>query len=339
MKLDKSRIYPVVLIFTMFVVYKFRETEHKNLKKNLVVVRGETMGTTYDIRYFDEEKRDFKAEADSILNNYNQLFSTYIDDSKLSQINNQDSSVIGPLFYRMLDCSQRLYEASEGYYDPTILPLIKRWGFAGEKQDSEPNPEEIDSLLDMIGFSKIQFDESSLIKPKNLQLDLSSIAKGLAVDALSEFLLSKKIMNHKVDIGGELVCKGLKPNDEGWMIAISRPEKMSNSIIQKVELKDRALATSGNYRNIRSYKNKEYGHTLNPKTGLPEKNQLLSVSIFSDNCMKADAFATACMAAGLKRSIRMIEQNNDIEGYLIYLDEGEEKEYFSPEIKKIIRNE
>ncbi len=339
MKFDKSRIYPIVLIFAMFVVYKCRESEYNELKKDLVALKGTTMGTTYDIRYFDSENRNFQVSIDSLLNGYNQLFSTYISDSELCKVNEKTSTPIGPLFYEMLVCSNRLYLASDGYYDPTILPLIKRWGFAGVKQDTEPSQVEIDSLLNTVGFDKITFNDTLLTKPKNLQLDFSSIAKGLAVDAVSDLLLSKNILNHKVDIGGELVCKGLKPNEQGWMIGIVRPEKVSNDVIQKVELKDWALATSGNYRNIRSYKNKEYGHTLSPKTGRPEKNQLLSVSIFSDNCMKADAFATACMAGGLNRSIQMIEQNSDIEGYLIYLEEGVEKEYYSTEAKKMMRDE
>jgi thiamine biosynthesis lipoprotein len=170
-------------------------------------------------------------------------------------------------------------------------------------------------------------------------LDLSSIAKGYTVDAVSEFLLSKNILNHKIDIGGELVCKGLKTNGNGWLIEVKRPERDTDKKRQLLELKDLALATSGNYANIRTYSNKEYGHTLNPKTGKPETNELLSVSIFSDNCMKADAFATACMAAGLKRSIQMIEQNEDLEGYLIYREGDGVEEYYSPKVKKMIYDE
>lgn len=339
MKLDKSKLYPVVLIFLMFVVYQCRKSDYDNLKKDLVVLRGETMGTYYDIRYFDPNKQNYQESIDSILISYNQLFSTYIPTSNLSVLNKKDTSDIDSLMYKMLVCSSRLYDLSEGYYDPTILPLIKRWGFAGDKYDEAPSNHEVDSLLKVIGFSKITFNQERLIKPVGLQIDLSSIAKGLAVDAISIFLDSKNIKNHKVDIGGELKCRGIKPNDEGWVIGISRPEKMSDEIIQKVEIHDWALATSGNYRNRRTYKGKEYGHTINPKTGRPEENKLLSVSVFSKSCMTADAFATACMASGLDRSIKLIEQNDDVEGYLIYLEGGEEYEYFSPVVKKMIQDE
>ena len=302
------------------------------------------MGTTYHISYKDSLSRDFQNEIDQLLQAVNLDVSTYIDSSFISRFNNsikeikylnlldKDASSKHRHFRLNFEKAQEIYKNSDGYFDPTVMPLVNYWGFGyTEKKPVEKVDSVIvDSLMQFVGFDKItqrSVKDGSIFLVKlveGIQLDFSALAKGYGVDAIGELLESKGIENYMVEIGGEVRVRGKNPQDKWWTIGINTPdEKAAATDFQsKVLLKNRALATSGNYRNYYEVNGEKYAHTINSKTGFPEKNRLLSVSIFADDCMTADAYATACMTMGLEKSFDMVSNIDGVDGYFIYSEEG-----------------
>jgi thiamine biosynthesis lipoprotein len=188
-----------------------------------------------------------------------------------------------------------------------------------------PDSSRIDSLRLLVGFNKIRFDEKKVCKDTpGMQLDFSAVAKGNAVDVVADFLESKGIHNLLVEIGGELVCRGTKNENLPWRTAIEDPtvKVYERKVLAIVNMQDRAVATSGNYRNYYVRDGIKYVHTINPATGYPISHKLLSASVFADNCMIADAFATAFMVMGVEKAKEVLENNPSLDAYLIYSGEN-----------------
>ncbi len=308
-------------------------------------IKGNTMGTTYSIIYQDEHKVNFKAGVDSLLKAINQEVSTYIPNSDISIFNqktkkdNTLSADKHPHFIQNLIASQKVFEQTNGTFDPTVMPLVNYWGFGytEKKAVSNVDSSEIFKILESVGFQKLKitktFENSYTITKSNpnTQLDFSAIAKGYAVDMVGNFLFSKGIQNYFVEIGGETVCKGKSPRGDLWTLGINTPSKKAQitDIQQIVKLTGKGLATSGNYRNYHTGgAGNIYAHTINPKTGFPEKSNLLSTTVVAENCMIADAFATAFMVMGKDAAIELAKQLTDIEIYLIYGNENGEMDVF-----------
>lgn len=332
-----SAIYPVVLIAIMLVVYQYRESSKA---EKYIQIEGNTMGTTYHIKYIDENKSDYKAQVDSLLIDFNNALSTYIPESEISRFN-QGSQIefSSPYFFPVLEKSREVYERSEGAFDPTVMPLVNAWGF-GFKNMENVDSTDIDSLMYLIGFEHIAYDETVLSKDtQGVMLDFSAIAKGYGVDVVSEFLESKGISSYMVEIGGEVRCKGKNNKGSIWLIGIDNPKYSEDgkSLQATVKLDNMSLATSGNYRNFYVKDGIKYAHTINPKTGFPVSHSLLSASVFADDCMTADAYATAFMVAGKQKAIEMSEKTGLLT-YLIYSDSesGEIRTYMSDGLKALI---
>ena len=314
---DKKRLYPIVLILLMFVVYKYRE--HKKMK--LQHVYGQTMGTTYNIKYLNDV--DYKPQIDSILKEVNLSLSTYIPESEISQFNqNGVLDIKSKYFYNVISKSKIIFNNTNGAFDPTIMPLVNAWGFGFENKlaiDSSL----IDSLLQFVDFTKISFDKNRVESTKNgMMLDFSAIAKGYGVDVIADFLKSKKIYNYMVEVGGEIVCLGKNYEDAIWRIGIDNPNYENDTdkkLAQIVELDNIALATSGNYRNFYLDENGvKRAHTINPVSGYPVTHSLLSVSVKAKTCMAADGYATALMVSGFENSKKIASSTDEIEVFLIY---------------------
>jgi len=286
-----------------------------------IAVRGQTMGTTYSIKYLDPRERLFKDEIDSILREFNQSLSTYISDSEISEFNRSMSVTFElPYFYPVLAKSREVYEKTGGAFNPAVMPLVNAWGF-GPESSALPDSSAVDSLRQLVQFDAVIFDESSAEKDiEDLQLDFSAIAKGYGVDVIFEFLEGHGIDNLFVEIGGEVRCKGKNAKGELWKVGINvpDPESFANDIQAIVKIEDRALATSGNYRNFYVENGVMYAHTIDPDTGYPVRHTLLSASVFAPDCMTADAYATAMMVMGLDDSKAFLEQNPQLDAYLIY---------------------
>lgn len=320
LNLNKGNIYALVLLLSMFAVYYYR---NKN-KPSEFLINGETMGTTYSIKYISEKEIVTKSQVDSILIEFNNVFSTYIPKSEISIFNkNTTYKFKSPLFYECLLESKNISNVTNGAFDPTVMPFVNAWGF-GFKNLDKVDSTIIDSLKQYVGFDKIIFNKDSVYSTqKGTMLDLSAISKGFGVDIVAKYLAKQGISNMMVEIGGEISCKGKNKEGKNWVIGIDNPGK-NRDIIQKIELENKALATSGNYRNFYIKDGKKYAHTINPKTGFPAENSLLSVSVIAENCMKADAYATAFMVLGKEKSIE-IASAQKIKILLIYSEkEGKE---------------
>jgi len=328
-----KRFYPILLILAVFIVWKIRQNKSPQLQ--MVEISGTTMGTIgYSVKYFNEDGKDFGDEIDSLLNIWNLSLSTYIADSEISRFNSGDGcfNFESEYFFPVLDASKEVYENSDGAFDPTVGPLVNAWGFGPDKS-MVPDSITVDSLLDLVGYDKIHFDDRQVCKDlPGIKLDFSAIAKGYAVDVVADFLHSQGIQNLLVEIGGELVCKGTKNDNLPWRTAIEDPtiEVYERKILAVVNLKDRAVATSGNYRNYYVRDGVKYVHTINPSTGYPISHTLLSASVFAENCMLADAYATAFMVLGVEKTKSILDKNPSLDAYLIYSSEnGETSTYIT----------
>lgn len=315
-------------------------------------ISGKTMGTTYNITYQGSHKNTYQAQIDSLLKAINQEVSTYIPEADISLFNKKTattftfSPIENPHFAVNLSKSQMVYEQTNGHFDPTVMPLVNYWGFGYTEKKAVTNVDsiKIKTILESVGFDRITVDNSDknqviLTKPNaNTQLDFSAIAKGYAVDVIGAFLTSKGVVNYFVEIGGETVCHGKSPRGGLWTLGISRPSKEAavTDVEQIVHISNKGLATSGNYRNYHTADDgKIYAHTINPKNGFPEKSNLLSATVVAEDCMTADALATACMVMGKNKAIALAEKLPNVEIFLIFGDEHGELETFSTEGFKV----
>ena len=327
-----SLVYPLVLIAVMFAVWKYREGK-KPVSTDVVEIRGITMGTIqYKILYRQEKNKDFSFSIDSLLKVWNQSLSTYIPDSEISRFN-QDSCFTfeSQYFLPVLQSAKIVYENTHGAFDPTVGPLVNAWGFGPEKTNN-PDSTKVDSLRQFVGFNKVTFSDKEVCKNiRGLKLDFSAIAKGYAVDVVADFLKAKGIENLLVEIGGELICFGDKGEGKSWMAGVEDPtvEIDEQRLFAKIQLHDKAMATSGNYRNYYVTDSIKYSHTINPATGYPVQRNILSASVVAKDCMTADAYATAFMVLGMEQSKEVLQKVKDIDAFLIYSEADGNLAYYS----------
>ncbi|MEZ5008869.1 MAG: FAD:protein FMN transferase [Chitinophagales bacterium] len=293
------------------------------------------MGTTYSIKA-STHHQNLKFRVDSLLGSFNSVFSTYDTSSIISIINrtNDDSICFRDIeshFYNTLNLSKEVWENTQGYFDPTVMPLVKYWGFGPKKEALiQANPIEIDAILLNIGLDKLRWtkydNQLCLFKSvEGLSIDLNAIAKGKGVDLICEMLQNLDIENYMVEIGGEVRVKGINDQQEFWKIGIDKPistENLSNRQNQAIiQLKNQAIASSGNYRNFHQVDGEIVGHTINPISGYAEINDLLAVSVIADNCAKADAYATGFMAMGFEKAFNVAKEIESIKVLFIKLNE------------------
>ena len=335
-QLEKMNFNKNIIILSLFFLLLSCKSNEK--KEVYTTIQGETMGTYYNLKY--KSDIDLKPQIDEELIRINDELSTYIPTSTISKFNKSENGITiakSDLWENIIKAKEIL-TLSNGYYDPTVMPLVNYWGFGyvGHEKVKYIDSLKINKLLEHVGFEKIEMtnngtDSINLIKQTNdLQIDLSSIAKGYGVDKIGNLIKEKGINDYLVEIGGEVICSGLSPSNKNWVIGVNTPDEKAsvNELILKKQLYNRALATSGNYRNFYSVNGNKYSHTINPKTGFPERSNLLSSTIVANDCMTADALATACMAYGLENSIKMISKLDSIEACFIYLDDKMEMKVY-----------
>lgn len=295
---------------------------------------GYAQGTTFNIKYLSDPKLDFKGEIDSLFLLIDNSLSTYVTSSLISEVNKGDSFVIvDEHFNKVLTKALQLSRESKGLFDVSIGPLAELWGFGLSKRGVIDSAE-VDSLRNFVGYQNIKVKNNSVYLPKGMKMDFNAIAQGYTVDLIAEFLESKLIDNYMVEVGGEVRAKGKNSQGQIWRIGIDKPEEdldSSNRFQAIINLKNASLATSGNYRKfwVDEKTGLKYSHTLNPKTGFPAKNQLLSVSIIAPTAMEADGYSTMCMVMGLKKSIKLIESKEWIQAFFIFTNEEGELEIYS----------
>lgn len=320
----KNIRYSLILLLLVALVWAYRnwlkEPEAATLQKTAFT--GKTMGTSYSVVYLDEA--DYQPAIDSLLQAFNQSLSTYIPESEISRLNREALiKYESPFFYPVLKKTKEIYTATKGAFDPTVGPLVNAWGFGPEGRQ-QPSDARIDSLLQLVSFDSVFFDSISVCKMlPGMQLDFSAIAKGYGVDVVFDFLRDKGIENIFVEIGGEVRVRGVNAEGKPWRIGINTPSEdlqEQQQLQAFVDLYNRAIATSGNYRNYYELDGKKFSHTISPKTGRPVRHSLLSASVFAPDCMTADAYATACMVLGTKEAQRLAQENPALDMYLIYAD-------------------
>lgn len=302
---------------------------------------GKMYGTFYHISYASDE--DMQAELHREMDLVNASLSMFNPNSVISQINRGETDSTDMLFRKMFRMARQVNQATEGAYDITVAPLVNAWGFGYEKE-AFPDSARIDSLLTLVGMEKLTLEEHRLIKKvAGMQLDASSIAKGLGVDLVAEYLESKGVRDYMVEIGGEVRVKGDSDKRRPWRIGIDRPEDdvaaQDRQLQMVVGLTSGALATSGNYRNYYVHDGKKYAHTINPRTGYPVQTEVLGASVYAPTCMEADAYATAFMVLGFEKAKAIIEKDPEIEGCLIYEQNGKLKTWVSERMKTMIVSE
>lgn len=306
--------------------------------------QGLIYGTTYSIIYESPNGENLQEGIEAEMNRLNKSLSTFDDSSIISKINQNIDTELDDYFLTVYNKAVEVSDASDGAFDITVAPMVNVWGFGFENKENV-TPELIDSLKHLVGYKKIKIENGKLIKEHpNTMLDCSAIAKGFACDIVANYLNKQGCKNYMVEIGGEVVAYGKNDKGKYWNIGISRPDdgNMLNTQELKaiIELKEKAVATSGNYRNFYIENGKKYAHTIDPKTGYPVQHSLLSTTVLADDCMTADAFATAFMVLGLEKSIELANSRNDIEVYFIYADEaGNYKSYISDGFKSILIKE
>jgi len=282
----------------------------------VVSLEGVAQGTTWHVMYTDVQQRNLQTAIDSTLEELDQCLSLYRNDSEISLFNKSTTwAYQSPYFYPVLKKSAEIYAATNGAFDPTVMPLTE--AYRAGKKTGAPWWEKKDSLLQYVGFSKISFDENSIHKLKDyVRLDFDGIAQGYSVDVLAALLERNGVVDYMVEIGGEVRCKGRK-NGAPWTIAIDHPLHPSSKS-STVQLFNKAATTAGNYRDHYQQNGHMSGHIINPATGLTAPADLLSVTVFADDAITADGYDTAFMVMGLEATKRFLAQHKELDAYLIY---------------------
>lgn len=338
--MKKKQYFPIILIFSIAIALWFLYPHKTEYKK----ITGFTQGTTYHITYQDRPDRELRNEIESLLHEFDLSLSTYIPESVISKVNRNEKVEIDKYFKTVFNKGKEIYSKTNGAFDMTVAPVVNAWGFGAQKKiyvDSTI----IDSLMNYVGFDKIELTDKTIVKNNpNVQLDVNAIAQGYSVDIVAQFLEKKGISNYMVEIGGEVKTKGVNPNEEIWKIGIDRPIEGSQipgeDLQAVIKLKNRSLATSGNYRKFYERNGIKFVHTIDPTTGYPIISRLLSATVIAKDCMSADAYATAFMVMGLEKSIEFLSNQDILDAYLIYgNEEGQFETYATQGIEKAIFKE
>lgn len=324
----------IYILIAGFILVLSCTTEQK---PRLVENSGYAQGSTYQIKYMTAKNQNFSKEIESIFKEIDESMSTYDPTSSISEINKGGVWVeVDERFKTVLSRSLEIAEETGGEFDPTVGPLVQLWGFGFEKISGEVGPEKVEEVKSRTGYANIEMDGNQVKIPEGFSLDFNAIAQGFTVDVLAEYLEEQGITSYMIEVGGEVRTQGI--NDKGfvWVIGVDKPQSEidRNERFQFIlELKDSGFATSGNYRKywVDEKTGIKYSHTIDPQTGTPALNRLLSASIIAPTSMDADAYATVCMVKGLEDCKSFLEEKEELEGYLVFTNDDDQWEVFITE--------
>ena len=323
-----------VLLIPLIIVSLSACQKEKNFEYKL---EGLTQGTSYSVIWYDARNSDDQEIGDDIndlLLEVDSSLSTYNPESVISMVNKNEEVVLDTLFLRVFNRSYEIWALTDGAFDITAAPLINAWGF-GPDATKRFNESIKDRLMELVGMDKIKIVNGKVIKgDPDMCLDVNAIAQGYTVDLVYGYLAERGLESFLVEVGGEVRTRGTKPGGNPWVIGLDKPSdgNITPGLYRQadINLVDKALATSGNYRKYYIEDGIKYSHTIDPKTGYPVRHKLLSATIISDDCMTADALATACMVLGLEKARDLINKIDGIDAYLVYSDEeGDFKTWFT----------
>lgn len=317
----------IILLLLICVSCK-QETQ---LQKNLT--SGEVFGTYYNIQFFDDKDVNFSKQYDSLFSEINQSMSTYIRTSDISKINANDTSVVVDRhFENVFKLSKEINKTTDGFFDPTIGVLVNAWDFGPQGKVVGLDSLKIDSLLNYVGFDKVDLNQGQIKKQPQTFIDFNAIAKGYGLDVIAEFLNGQGYGDYLIDIGGEIVAKGTnKIRKNAWNVGIEKPNFDGSQSQQiAIALHDEAMATSGVYRKFKvDETGNKYAHIIDAKTGYPSKTNILSVSVIASTCAVADAYATAFKAMGIEKVKELLKSHPDLKAYFIYEDANKQLQILS----------
>ena len=324
MKTLKNRVSVVALSLLVFL----NSCGSGDTVYQRITFSGEIFGTYYSVSYYSEDGVNYQEEIDSIFNDFNNSMSYYVKSSVLSRINRNETSVPDEYFIQVFNRSYEISEETNGAFDATVSPLVNLYGFGFQKK-GEVTQRKIDSILQFVGYEKAVLVDGRIVKEdERVSFDFNAIAKGYAADVIGDFLESRGVNMFLVEIGGDMLIRGNKPDGSNWRIGIEKPAKTFDEPQEWkhiIEVEDRGVATSGNYRQyFVGEDGKKYSHTINPSTGKPVSHNLLSVTVVADDAMSADAYATAFMVMGLDKSKEFVESRDDLDAFFIFADYDEE---------------
>lgn len=297
---------------------------------------GFIFGTVYHVTY--QYNRDLKDEIEAELNKVDNSLSPFNNQSVITAVNQNKNPEVNEMFSDVFNLAEQVSQETNGAFDITVAPMVNLWGF-GFKKGISPSKQKIDSLRQIVGYKKVSLRDGHVIKAdKRIMLDCSAIAKGYGSDVVARYLRSKGITNFMIEIGGEIVTSGKSEKRLPWKIGVTKPTDDSLNTNQELEtvlnVTDKAMATSGNYRNFYYKGGKKYAHTIDPKTGYPVQHSLLSSTVLASNCATADAYATAFMVLGIEKAKVVLQKHPELMAYFIYAGpDGKMKVWFSPSLR------
>lgn len=326
---------PFLVLLIVGTVLIIRQQQSIPYQKNSDFI----FGTTYNISYQCDSDLTEGIKAELMKVDYS--LSPFNEKSIITAVNQNKDVLLDGMFLEVFNKAMLISKDTEGAFDITVAPLVNAWGF-GFKNGTQPTPHQVDSLRQIVGYEKVALVDGKIQKKDSrIMLDCSAIAKGYGSDVVARYLRSKGVTNFMVEIGGEIVTSGVNSQRLPWKIGVTKPTDDSLSVSGEIQtvlnVTDKAMATSGNYRNFYYKGGKKFAHTIDPKTGYPVQHSILSATVIANDCATADAYATSFMVMGLEKAQQVLERHPELMAYFIYNDEkGENAVWFSPSLKSKI---
>ncbi len=318
-----------LVIGTVIIVSRQQSTPYQH-------DRGMVFGTVYHITY--QSSKSLQKDIEAELAKVDASLSPFNKRSIITAVNENRDTVVNKMFSDVFALAMKISDSTNGAFDITVAPLVNAWGF-GFKGGAMPSRHQVDSLKALVGYHKVSLTNGRVSKTDpRIMLDCSSIAKGYGCDVVAKFLSAKGIDNYMVEIGGEIVTRGISEKRLPWKIGVTKPTDDSLNVNQEIQtiinVTDKAMATSGNYRNFYYKNGRKYAHTIDPSTGYPVQHNILSSTVIADDGATADAYATAFMVMGLDKAKTILSRHPELMAYFILAsDDGTNKVWFSPSMK------
>ena len=316
-----KRIIYIIVAIGLVALAMCRTKEAETQALSYHKLEGSVFHTIYHITYQGE--RDYHDEIKQLFKEFDGSLSMFNDTSIITRMNNCDTSVVANRYFRhVFTKAMEVSEATGGAFDITVAPLVNLWGF-GFKNSDNVSQAAIDSILQFVGYKTVHLDEEGHLHkddPRTI-MDASSIAKGYMSDVVADFLREQGVENYMVEIGGEVALNGVNPKGSRWSIGINKPTDDSTQVNSELQdilyMSEGGVATSGNYRNFYYKDGKKYAHTIDPHTGYPIQQDILSSTVIARDCMTADAYATAFMVLGKEKAMEVLAKDTTLMAYFI----------------------
>lgn len=319
----------LLIVGTVLIIRQQRSTPYQKSADFI-------FGTSFHVTYQCDS--DLTESIKTELMKVDASLSPFNEESVISAINNNKEVRPDQMFIEVFNLAMGISKDTDGAFDITVAPLVNAWGF-GFKNGSQPSKQQVDSLMQIVGYQKVRLTDGIVMKhDPRIMLDCSAIAKGYGTDRVAKLLQSRGVENFMVEIGGEIVTRGVNPDRKPWKIGVTKPTDDSLHVGHELQtilnVTNKAMATSGNYRNFYYKGGKKYAHTIDPKTGYPVQHSILSATVITKSCAVADAYATSFMVMGLEKAQKVLERHPELMAYFIYSDDdGDMAVWFSPSLK------